>query len=96
MEWMFGISSLALKLLDRDPTLTGRVFIWQQAAALQPNPILGAGFESFWLGERLQKMWAIHWWHPNEAHNGYIETYLNLGIVGCVLLLGCAAVRFLE
>jgi exopolysaccharide production protein ExoQ len=88
MEWMFGISSLALKLLNRDPTLTGRVFIWQQAMALQPNPILGAGFESFWLGDRLKKMWDIHWWHPNEAHNGYIEIYLNLGIVGCVLLLG--------
>jgi exopolysaccharide production protein ExoQ len=87
MEWMFGISSLAIKLLDRDPTLTGRVFIWQQAAALQPNPLLGAGFESFWLGERLQRMWAIHWWHPNEAHNGYVEIYLNLGIIGCVLLL---------
>jgi O-antigen ligase len=88
MEWMFGISALALKLLNRDPTLTGRVFVWQQAMALQPNPLLGAGFESFWMGERLQKMWDIHWWHPNEAHNGYVETYLNLGIVGCVLLLG--------
>jgi O-antigen ligase len=88
MEWMFGISSLAIKLLNRDPTLTGRVFLWQQAASLQPNPLLGAGFESFWLGERLKRMWAIHWWHPNEAHNGYIEIYLNLGIIGCVLMLG--------
>jgi O-antigen ligase len=88
MEWMFGISSLAIAALGRNPTLTGRVFIWREALALQPNPILGAGFESFWSGERLAIMWARHWWHPDEAHNGYIEIYLNLGIVGDVLFLG--------
>ena len=29
------------------------------------------------------------WWHPeqlNEAHNGYIEVYLNLGLVGVMLI----------
>src|SRR5208337_2127616 len=30
---------------------------------------------------------SIYWWHPNEAHNGYIEIFLNLGCVGLVLLL---------
>jgi exopolysaccharide production protein ExoQ len=50
------------------------------------NPLLGAGFESFWLGDRLQKLWNIFWWHPNESHNGYLETFLNLGWVGVALL----------
>ena len=44
---------------------------------------MGAGYESFWLGERLQKLWAIRGvTGVNEAHNGYIEMYLNLGWIG--------------
>jgi O-antigen ligase len=50
------------------------------------NPLFGAGFESFWLGPRLDKIWAVYWFHPTEAHNGYLETFLNLGWVGIALL----------
>jgi O-antigen ligase len=28
----------------------------------------------------------MFWWHPNEAHNGYLEVFLNLGWVGIALL----------
>jgi len=54
------------------------------------NPLFGAGFESYWLGERTAKMWAMpeFWWHPNEAHNGYLELYLNLGIIGLCIFAG--------
>jgi O-antigen ligase len=74
--------------MGRDPSLTGRTEIWKEVLALNTNPILGTGFESFWLGDRLEKIWANYWWHPNEAHNGYLEVYLNLGLVGVVLLAG--------
>jgi hypothetical protein len=50
--------------------------------------MLGAGFESFWLGERLLKMWALYNSSTNQAHNGYIEIYLNLGWLGLIVLLG--------
>ena len=40
-----------------------------------------------WLGDRLQAIWAVHWWHPQQAHNGYIETYLNLGFIGLALMI---------
>jgi O-antigen ligase len=30
-------------------------------------------------------MWSIYWWHPREAHDGYIEVFLNLGWLGIVL-----------
>src|SRR3989449_9603612 len=46
----------------------------------------GAGFESFWLGERAMSLWKTHWWHPNQAHNGYLEVFLNLGGLGVALL----------
>jgi O-antigen ligase len=81
-----NLGSFLLSAMGRDPSLTGRTDIWATALRLAPNPILGAGFESFWLGKRLEAIWEIYWFHPIESHNGYIETYLNLGWAGVVLL----------
>jgi O-antigen ligase len=75
-----------LSVLGRDSTLTGRTEIWNLVLGMTGNPLLGTGFESFWLGSRLQTMWSIYWWHPNEAHNGYIEIFLDLGWVGLAFL----------
>ena len=87
-EPLFGIYGNTLQALGRDATLTDRTEVWHDALRLQPNPIFGAGFESFWLGTRLDKLWAKWWWRPLQAHNGYIETYLNLGLAGLVILAG--------
>ena len=53
---------------------------------MSEHPWVGTGFESFWLGDRAKALWENHWWHPNEAHNGYLEVFLNLGWVGVALL----------
>src|SRR6266404_2502224 len=74
-ELAFGISGRLSEALGRTSTLSGRTELWEDLLKLDTNPILGAGFESFWLGERLQRVADIYWWHPNEAHNGYLETY---------------------
>lgn len=75
-----------VQALGRNPTLTGRTDLWNVVLGMNQNSFLGTGFESFWLGPRLQKIWSIYWWHVNEAHNGYIEVLLNLGWVGAGLL----------
>lgn len=83
-----GVGGGALQSMGRDPTLTGRTVIWHQVIQIASNPLCGAGFESFWLGDRLQKLWSIGTipYGINEAHNGYIEVYLNLGWIGVALL----------
>ena len=75
--------------LGKDPTLTGRKDIWKLVLGLHTNPWIGTGFESFWLGPRLEKMRAALPNFPiNEAHNGYLEVYLNLGWAGiCFIAL---------
>lgn len=83
----FDLVAAMLGLLGRDPTLTDRTLLWRDLLALQGNPLFGIGYESFWLGFRLEMLWDRWWWHPNQAHNGYVETYLNLGIVGVFLLV---------
>jgi O-antigen ligase len=94
IESTFGVYELALKLLGRDPTLTDRTDMWVDALALAQNPLLGTGFESFWLGPRLAVMWEKWPWQPNQAHNGYIETYLNLGYIGVIILGGLLVSTF--
>jgi exopolysaccharide production protein ExoQ len=79
------MGSGVLQTMGKDPTLTGRTDIWKLVLGMTGNPAVGTGFESFWLGKRLERMWSIYWWHPREAHNGYIEVFLNLGWLGIVL-----------
>jgi O-antigen ligase len=69
-------------------TLTGRTDLWKDLLALSASPVFGAGYDSFWLGDRLEKLWEKYWWLPNEAHNGYLEVYLNVGLIGLLLLAG--------
>lgn len=90
----FGVSPDALATMGRDPTVTGRTEVWGWLFSLVKNPLIGTGFESFWLGPRLEKLWNIYWWHPNEAHNGYIEIYINLGWIGVALLAVILAIGY--
>jgi len=89
-----GFSPGALRTMGRNPTLTDRTEVWGVLLTLVTNPLVGSGFENFWLGPRLQKMWDLYWWHPNEAHNGYLEVYLNLGWVGIGLLFVVLATAY--
>ena len=76
--------------VGRDPTLTTRTAIWNTLLNMHTNPIVGVGYESFWLGPRLPLIWR-QFGHINESHNGYLEVYLNLGLVG-VFLICCLLV----
>jgi O-antigen ligase len=89
MHVVFDVSQQALAVMGRDSTLTGRTEIWSDVLALSANPFIGRGFESFWLGDRLRTMWLkFPVFRPIQAHNGYLEIYLNLGLVGLFLVLG--------
>jgi O-antigen ligase len=83
----FGLNANVARLLGRDPTLTGRTEIWKDLLIFDYNWILGTGYESFWLGERLIQVWTEAG-YITQAHNGYLEIYLNLGIVGLFILVG--------
>lgn len=90
LEQAFDLSEVIIASLGRDPTLTGRSEIWGEVLSMVPNEFVGTGYDSFWLGERLKLMWAKHWWKPTGSHNGYLETYINLGWIGVTLL--CALI----
>jgi O-antigen ligase len=62
--------------------------------SLHTNPLVGTGFESFWLGSRLQVVWSASDVGILQAHNGYLEIYINLGWIGVILLGGLAVTGY--
>jgi exopolysaccharide production protein ExoQ len=78
--------SVTTGMLGRDETLTGRTDVWHAAIGLGTNPVIGDGYSSFWLGQRMERMWEMFSWHPTEVHDGYLDIYLDLGIIGLIIL----------
>lgn len=89
-----NLSPDALEAIGRNPTLTDRTDIWALLISVSDNSLVGTGFESFWLGPRLEKIWSVYSWAPREAHNGYLEIFLNLGLVGVALLAVVMAIGY--
>lgn len=86
-----------LQMLGRDITLTGRLNLWILVIvkALQ-HPWLGYGYNGFWLGlggESAYVWVAMHWLAPN-AHNGFLDLWLGLGLIGLALFLAGFAIVF--
>jgi O-antigen ligase len=80
---IFDLYGTILVALGKDPTMTGRTDIWKVLLSFAGNPWFGTGYESFWTGDRLYQIQEIR--HIDEAHNGYLEIYLNTGLVGLSL-----------
>jgi exopolysaccharide production protein ExoQ len=80
-------SGALLRLLGRNPTLTGRSEIWKAVLSLHTDPLIGTGYDSFWLGDRMKRVWEIiNYKGISQAHNGYIEIYINMGWIGLAFL----------
>jgi exopolysaccharide production protein ExoQ len=84
----FGLNGELASTVGRNPSLTDRTFLWRVLLNMKTNPLIGTGYESFWLGPRLELVWKQFGGGINEAHNGYLEVYLNLGLIGLLLIGG--------
>jgi O-antigen ligase len=84
--WDVMIAEFA-RLVGRDPTFHGRTAIWQALLKEDFNPLIGDGYYSFWSMGRMKKLSEKYYYLINEAHNGYLESYLNTGLIGLGLLL---------
>ncbi len=72
----------------RDITLTDRTYIWTDVYAAAANDrLLGVGIGGFWIGRDANIPWTnTKTWILGQAHSGYVDTYLQLGLVGAFLL----------
>jgi exopolysaccharide production protein ExoQ len=81
-------------LFDKDPTLTGRTYLWYRAADLiQEKPLLGRGYYAFWLqgntdAEGLWRYFGIDSRGGFTFHNTLVDILVTLGWSGAVVFLG--------
>ena len=87
---MATIPEVMLGLIGKDTSLTGRTGIWDNIfRSINERPILGYGYGVYWVDEFGPSYYVrlvLEWGVPS-AHNGWLETWLSVGIVG-VLLFG--------
>jgi O-antigen ligase len=79
-----------LSALGRNATLSGRTEIWNLVlVSIGKRPLLGYGFYAFWLGLRGESARLIVGtnWVFGYAHNGILEIWLQLGLVGVGLFV---------
>ena len=73
----------------KDMTFTGRSEIWPAVMdRIVERPWLGHGYNAYWVEDAPGKLWL--WseisFEAQNAHNGFLETLLGLGIVGATLM----------
>jgi O-antigen ligase len=88
-----GVGGIVLTALGRDASLTGRTDVWRTVLPYAANTWVGAGYENFWIGDRM-RLFERLLGGLNQAHNGYIEVYLNIGVVGLTLLAAIIVVGY--
>jgi O-antigen ligase len=83
LELAFDVKDTLIYMLGRRPDLTDRVPMWENLLTMAGNPIFGYGYESFWLSASLRNLAD----YTGSTHNGYLDMYLNLGLVGLSFVL---------
>lgn len=77
-----------LESAGKDLTLSGRTDLWGLVLdMIQLRPWLGYGFGGFWRGWNGASayIWTAEWWLPMHSHNGYLNLWLDLGLVGLMI-----------
>jgi len=77
--------------LGKDPNLTGRTILWTLSVPhIASRPILGYGLDSFWYdpaGPAKELRDASGWYEAPNAHNGIINLWIDMGLIGVLLFL---------
>lgn len=85
------IREFVLTSIGKDATLTGRLPIWSATLhVIADRLFFGYGYASFWETKNIYSLGirtVIQWPGAPHAHNGYIDTLVDLGLVGLSLFL---------
>ncbi|NOZ61314.1 MAG: O-antigen ligase family protein [Calditrichaeota bacterium] len=74
--------------VGKDATFTGRTDLWKDIyREAQSHFFIGCGFKSFWgiSNPNLFYLYQKYIWLPNQAHNGFLDMFNELGAIGILL-----------
>lgn len=73
---------------EQTESLTGRLPLWEELSHyVERRPLHGYGYDSFWTADHIDRVSTAMEWGIREAHNGYLETTLGLGLIGLTIVL---------
>jgi exopolysaccharide production protein ExoQ len=87
-----NLETLLVDVMGKDLELNGRTPLWQRAieVGLQ-RPWLGYGYAAFWATpisyEVSRYLWVTAELSSAHSHNGFIDTFLQIGVIGLVLFV---------
>lgn len=85
------VYSWLLAKMGKSANFTGRTAIWQlvMSESRYHNPLIGGGYGGFWVGRESVSGYIIVGdnLYPGQAHNGYLDIFNELGIIGVSLLV---------
>jgi exopolysaccharide production protein ExoQ len=85
---MLTAAEAVVGAFGKDLTFTGRTDLWGYALdMIELRPWLGYGFGGFWQGwdGPSAYIWKVEPWLPEHPHNGFLNLWLNLGLVGLLV-----------
>lgn len=83
--WIGANTETLLGAVGKDASLTGRGDLWPLVLnAIWQRPLLGYGFGAFWNGleSEASVIWHAATWPVPNSHNGILDLWINLGILG--------------
>ena len=95
-----GIFEQLIEVFGKDSTLTGRTYLWREGLKFaNERPIAGVGYYAFWVPGRplAEDLWESFYITSRSGfffHNTLIESYVELGIIG-VLMVGATLLALL-
>ncbi|AFZ30998.1 O-antigen polymerase [Gloeocapsa sp. PCC 7428] len=88
-----------LGLIGKDATFTGRTPLWEAVwVMIVQRPWLGYGYNAFWLGWQSYSsfVWEFVRWTPPHAHNGFLDLWLDIGLLGVIVFTLSLLFAFLQ
>lgn len=88
ISWFEQNSEFIFDLMGKDNSLTGRIPLWNVLMTFVEKRLwLGYGYGAFWLGAEGPSGTVLTrvGWLPPHAHNGFLDLWVDLGVIGLVL-----------
>ncbi len=87
------LGAVMLGRQEQSEGLTGRIPLWDELLGyVHARPLQGYGYQAFWTEKQIEDISDDMDWTLREAHNGYLETVLGVGLIGGAILLAITVV----
>ena len=81
-----AMQAMFFDAIGRDISMSGRDTLWRDVfREAVKTPVFGSGYGAFWSEGRGREIAVT--WNPRQAHNAYLDVFVDLGIVGLLLVL---------